>query len=280
MAALKPLRRRRHTRPEGRAHGPDHPNGQDPTSWTALLDDAAWQRLGSSLLARPARWSRLLRLTPVAAALFGGLLAGLLGALVLPVMSILAIRGYWVVADMRHRRSCLAALPDALSLVASALAAGHSLGQAITTAVRAGGPLAGELARVEARVTLGESVPDALATVAERLQSEELQWVVVAIRINARIGGDLATLLTTIASTLRERETLRRTARVLSAEGRLSAWVLGALPVGFVALLLLLRPEHLAPLIADGRGWSLVLLACGLFTVGVLWLRRAVALEI
>lgn len=251
-----------------------------PTSWTVLIDDVAWAHLGSALLPRPGNWRRILRWVPVLAAAMGWLLAGTVGAVMLPIVSIVSLRLGWKYVDARHRRECLAALPDALTLIASALAAGHSLGQAVTTAVRAGGPLAGELARVEARITLGESAPDALTLAADRLDSEELRWVVVAIRINARIGGDLATLLTTIAATLRERESLRRTARVLSAEGRLSAWVLGALPVGFVALLLVLRPEQLAPLVSDARGVMLVLLACTLFITGVLWLRRAVALEI
>ncbi len=256
------------------------PPTEGPTSWAVLIDDIAWAHLGSALLPRPGNWRRILRWVPVLAAGIGWLLAGAVGVVMLPIVGLVGLRIGWRYVDARHRRECLAALPDALTLIASALAAGHSLGQAVTTAVRAGGPLAGELARVEARITLGESAPDALTLAADRLDSEELRWVVVAIRINARIGGDLATLLTTIAATLRERETLHRTARVLSAEGRLSAWVLGALPIGFVALLLVLRPEHLAPLVSDIRGLMLVLAACTLFITGVLWLRRAVALEI
>lgn len=143
----------------------------------------------------------------------------LVGVLLTPAV----LRGAVLVSAARYRQPPLPeALPDALTLMAASLGAGHSLGQSIGSAVRAGGPLAGELGRVEAMIRLGESVPDALAATAERLRSNDLTWVVIAVDSTAgwrRPGA----VVRTIAGTLRERETLRRTARVLAAEGRLSA---------------------------------------------------------
>ena len=180
----------------------------------------------------------------------------------------------------RHLRAARAALPDAMSLMASALSAGHTLELAVAAAARARGPLQAEFARALALIRLGEPAPEALDVMASRLASEDLHWVTVAMRINSTVGGDLGRLLRTLADTMRERETLRRTARALSAEGRLSAWVLGALPPVFVGFLLLMQPRHLAPLVADYRGWTLIGAAVLLFVVGILWLRRAVRLEV
>ena len=75
------------------------------------------------------------------------------------------------------------------------------------------------------------------------MQSKDFAWVVMAIRIQREVGGNLAELLTTVAATLRERERLRRQVQVLSAEGRLSAWILGGLPLVFVVYLSLVRPD-------------------------------------
>ncbi len=248
--------------------------------WLDTLADSTWQRLGEEKLTRPTRWRAWVGLAILGSAGTGFFLLSWPGLLLGVVLTPAVLRVAVVVSATRYRRACTEALPDALTLMAASLGAGHSLGQSIGSAVRAGGPLAGELGRVEAMIRLGESVPDALAVAAERLRSKDLSWVVIAVRINNRIGGDLGQLLRTIAGTLRERETLRRTARVLAAEGRLSAWVLAALPIGFVALLLMLRPEHLQPLIADQRGWVLIGTAILLFIAGSLWLRRAIRLEV
>lgn len=248
--------------------------------WLDTVTETSWKRLGEERLNRPTRWRSWLLLAVLGSAAAGFVLMSWPGLLVGVLLTPAVLRGAVLVSAARYRRACTEALPDALTLMAASLGAGHSLGQSIGSAVRAGGPLAGELGRVEAMIRLGESVPDALAAAAERLRSKDLTWVVIAVRINSRIGGDLGQLLRTIAGTLRERETLRRTARVLAAEGRLSAWVLAALPIGFVALLLVLRPEHLQPLVADQRGWMLIGAAILLFALGSLWLRRAIRLEV
>ena len=82
---------------------------------------------------------------------------------------------------------------------------------------------------------------------AARMKSDDLAWVVMAIRIQREVGGNLAELLNTVAATLREREYLRRQVKTLSAEGRLSAWILSGLPPVFLTYLVLVQPEYVQP---------------------------------
>lgn len=265
------------------------PNGRGSTlpqqittfaDWLNAIPHPTWRKLHDDVVAPPKWWRRwVLVCVPLAASLVAGVafewwVAVAAGAAASAALFV-AARAH----TQRYRQECQAALPDALSLMAAGLVSGHTLQQSLAGALRAGGPLRAELSRVQLMIRLGETVPDALDEMASRIRSPELAWVAIAIRINSEVGGDIGSLLTTIAATIRDRDVLRRTARVLSAEGRLSAWVLGGLPPAFVALLLVLRPEHLEPLTADRRGWAVVATAVGLFIVGVVWLRRAIRLE-
>jgi tight adherence protein B len=112
------------------------------------------------------------------------------------------------------------------------------------------------------------------------MKSRDFAWVVMAIRIQREVGGNLAELLTTVSNTLRERETLRRQVKVLSAEGRLSAWILGLLPVVFALYLAVAQPRYLKPLVSEALGWFLIVIGVVLLTVGSLWMRKAVKVEV
>jgi tight adherence protein B len=153
--------------------------------------------------------------------------------------------------------------------------------QALDTVVREGQqPMTGEFNRALVEARLGVPIEDALEGVGRRMQSKDFAWVVMAIRIQREVGGNLAEILTTVAATLRERERLRRQVQVLSAEGRLSAWILGALPPVFTLYLILSRPDYLRPLVTQPLGWLLVITGATLLTVGVLWMRKAVKVEV
>jgi len=153
--------------------------------------------------------------------------------------------------------------------------------QAMDTVVREGSqPVTGECNRALVEARLGVPIEDAMDGIAERMKSKDFAWVVMAIRIQRDVGGNLAELLTTVSGTLRERERLRRQVRVLSAEGRLSAWILGLLPVVFALYLLLVQPEYLKPLVSELMGWLMLGVGITLLTVGALWMRRAVKVEV
>ena len=133
-------------------------------------------------------------------------------------------------------------------------------------------------ALVESR--LGMPVEDALEGIGRRMSSQDFSWVVMAVRIQRDVGGNLAELLTTVAGTLRERERLRRQVKVLSAEGRLSGWILGGLPVVFFLYLAIANPSYLHPLWSTPLGIAMLLLAMILLAVGAFWLTRVIKVEV
>lgn len=188
---------------------------------------------------------------------------------------------YLVFKERQRKRKFLEQLPDTLQLIAGSLSAGYSVPQALDTVVREGSePMTSEFGKAIVEARLGVPIEDALDGVAERMQSVDFSWTVMAIRIQREVGGNLAEVLTNVAATLRERERLRRQVRVLSAEGRLSAWILGCLPVVFGLYMLLARPTYLNPLWQDPIGWGLLLILVVTMTVGVFWLNKVVKVEV
>jgi tight adherence protein B len=110
--------------------------------------------------------------------------------------------------------------------------------------------------------------------------SPDFAWVVMAVRIQREVGGNLAELLLTVSATLREREYLRRQVRTLSAEGRMSAWVLGLLPPAFFGYLMLVQPSYLDPMIHSLLGWLMLGAAGVMMAVGVLIMSKMVKVEV
>ena len=229
---------------------------------------------GSALTA--AEWLLLHSGIAVVAALAGFVLGGT----ILSVVGLmLGIALPWVYLKFRHRRRLNkfnANLATSLGLMAGGLQAGLSLPQAVDTVVREGSePISGEFRRALVEQRLGIDITDALEGVGVRMESEDFKWVVMAIRIQREVGGNLAEILHTVSDTLREREYLRRQVRSLSAEGRMSAWILGGLPVGMFMYLLVGNPDYVRPMYTTGLGFAMLgfggfLLALGSFTMAKL----------
>lgn len=174
-----------------------------------------------------------------------------------------------------------AQLAETLTLMAGGLSAGLSLPQAIDTVVREGQePMAGELRRALVEQRLGIEVEEALDGVADRMESEDFSWVVMAIRIQREVGGNLAELMNTVANTLREREYLRRQVKVLSAEGRISAWVLGGLPIAMLFYMLLVRPDAIRPLYTEPMGILMAFVAVVMMGLGFFVMNKMVKVEV
>jgi len=192
--------------------------------------------------------------------------------------------GPWVYLSIRQTRrenAFLGQLPDTLQLLSGSLQAGYSLPQAMDSVLReAGPPISTEFNRALIETRLGMPAEDALDGIAARTHSRDFAWVVMAIRIQREVGGNLAELLSTVAETLRERERLHRQIRSLSAEGRLSAWILGLLPVFFTGYLVLARPDYLRPLYATPPGRLMALVAIVLLGVGTFWMSRVVKVTV
>jgi tight adherence protein B len=172
-------------------------------------------------------------------------------------------------------------LPDTLQLVAGSLRSGFSLNQALAGVVREGTePTASEFARALAEVRLGSDLEDAIDGAADRMRCEDLRWVVMAVRISREVGGNLAEVLNNTVSTMRERAQLRGQVRALSAEGRVSAKVLIALPFLLVAFLLAFRPGYLDPLFNTAAGIAMLTAGSTLLLLGWFWLSRLVKIEV
>ncbi len=210
----------------------------------------------------------------------GNVLVGFVGALIGAIAAILvAFVVISAMASVRSRRF-QEQLPDTLQLIAGALRAGFGINQAIDGVVaEAPEPTAAEFNRVRLEVQLGRDLEDALSTMADRVRSEDLRMAAEAIEIHRQVGGDLAELLERVAATIRERENIRRQIQVLSAEGRLSAVVLVALPLFIAATVRTVAPDYLSELTSTGAGQVMILVGVVLLVIGILWIRRIVRLE-
>ena len=181
----------------------------------------------------------------------------------------------------RRRATFSDQLPDVLQLIASSLQAGFSLPQALDAVVRENNqPAAGEFGRALAEARLGAKVDDGLEAVAHRMNSDDLGWAVMAIRIQQGVGGNLAEVLLTIVTTIRERAFLRRQVKSLSAEGRLSAYVLIAMPIAVAVFLFFESRSYMRPLYTTRLGWILLTVAVGFLGLGSVVMRRMIKIEV
>jgi tight adherence protein B len=204
-----------------------------------------------------------------------GPLAFLLGLAAVPLAAWALVR---ILAD-RRRTAFGDALPDNLQLLTATLRSGYGLLQGLDTLAReAPDPAGAEFRRVLLEVRVGRDPGDALRALAERMQSEDFEWVVGAVEINREVGGDLAAILDNVGDTIRERQRLHRQMRALTAEGRISGYVLTALPPLLALVLALTSPDYIGRL---GSGPGLVMVGFGvvMLAVGWLWMRRLCRIE-
>ncbi len=249
---------------------------------SADLEQRVGERLtgaGSSLV--PAEWMLLHGGIAIGAGTVGLLMGGLGRALVFFVLGAIMP---WLVLRFRHnrrRKAFNAQLADTLQLIAGGLSAGLSMPQAIETVVQeAAQPMAGELQKAMIEQRLGIDITDALDAMALRMGSQDAGWVVMAMRIQREVGGNLAELLMTVAATLRERDDIRRKVSVLASEGKMSAWVLGGLPVAMFFYMYMTKRDVLRPMYTEPLGF--VMLGAGFMMLGIggFWMSRMIKIEV
>lgn len=181
----------------------------------------------------------------------------------------------------REKRKFEKQLPDTLTLISTSLRAGYSLLQAVeAVAQEAPNPTAREFGRAIAEARLGRQVTDALNGVTERTQSQDFEWAVMAVDIQREVGGNLAEVLQTVADTMLARNRLRGEIKALTAEGRISAIVLGVLPFGVGGFLWSSNPDYMRPLFQDTTGRIALGAVTLLMGAGFLWLRKIVNIEV
>lgn len=172
-------------------------------------------------------------------------------------------------------------LPDVLTLVASSLSTGFSLPQALDAVAKdAAEPAAKEFARALAETRIGADISDSLDHLSARMDSANMRWTTMAIRIQREVGGNLADTMRTTAKTLREREELQRHVRGLSAEGRLSAYILVGLPIGIFLYEVKVNREYIELLWTRGIGLAMLAAGVVLIGMGIAWMRKVVDVKV
>ena len=180
----------------------------------------------------------------------------------------------------RRKKKFVRVLPDMLQLMSGTLRAGYSIGQAIeAVSQEVSEPMGKELRRVVTEARLGRPMEEALEAVGERMDSEDFAWAVMAIRIQREVGGNLAELLMTVADTMTQRERLRRDVSSLTAEGRISALVLGCLPPGLGLVMMAMNPAYISRLF-QGEGLFMLGGAAVAMLIGFVWMKKCITIEI
>ena len=244
------------TRPSGHRLGARLARGGIPVGPDLFVALVAAASTAAALLAY-----LVLRL-PIAAPVAAGLVV--LGALAL-------VRS----ADARHLARVEEQLPGIAQQIAAALAAGLSLRQALTRAARdAPEPARAEFARAVAELELGTRLEAALEGLAERVPAHDLRIMVTAILVQRRTGGNLARALAALSGRLEERAQLARELRGATAQARMTAWLVAALPLGGAMMTEIAAPGTLGQTLGQGIGPMLLTVSAGLYALGVLGIRR------
>jgi tight adherence protein B len=217
----------------------------------------------------------------VAAFMLVALLAGPLVGVGVAVFVAMAPAAYVSNRQRSRSKAFEHQLPDTLTLLASSLRAGFSFMQGLeTVAQEIGAPMRRELQRVFTEVRLGREVEDALGDAAERMDSRDLAWTVMAIKIQREVGGNLATLLDTVADTMQKRERIRREVMALTAEGRLSAIILGLVPPVAGFGLAVVAPDYMGKLFDETMGVVALVVGGVLAVLGAFWLNKIIQVEV
>jgi Flp pilus assembly protein TadB/Mg-chelatase subunit ChlD len=218
------------------------------------------------------------------------IIIGILGFLILNSMlgAVVGIAIAWLASmswirsrRARRQRSFGDTLPDFLMLLASGLRAGLSFNHALESAAGEDkGEVGRQIRRALREVQIGAQLDDALMDCAERMDNEDLRWTVTALSIQREVGGNLSTILETASATIKSRDELRREVRTLSAEGRLSGYILIGLPLGVLAFLIVIRRDYVELLWTTSLGLLMLGVMGVLMVVGWFWMRAIVRIKV
>jgi len=172
-------------------------------------------------------------------------------------------------------------LPDTITLLSNSLRAGSSFLQSIELVSREGGPpMSEEMGRVVREVNLGLGMEEALHNLVRRIKSDDLDLMVTAIGIQQQVGGNLAEILDTIAFTIRERVRIKGEINTLTAQGRVSGYLVAFLPIGLGVALNAINPAFMAPLFTETIGRILIGVGAVMMTIGFLAIRKITDIKV
>ena len=209
--------------------------------------------------------------------LLGGLLGAVLFGFVVASMLIFVVR----FMARRRMRKFEQQLPDTLQLLAGTLRAGYSLPQGFEAVSKeSADPMGYELTRVMTEARLGRELEEALAAAAERLSSPDFAWAVMAISIQREVGGNLNELLMTVSDTMVQRERLKGEIATLTAEGKMSAILLGGLPPGLGLVMWVMNPEYINQLFVEFLGNVFLGLGIVSSIIGLVWMKKVITIDV
>ena len=225
---------------------------------------------------RPAEFVAMVVLVATVAGSVGLLLGGPLMAVVVAVVLCVAVTFYVQRAKSKRQAAFADQLPEVLQLVTTALRSGYGLTQALeSVAEDAEEPARSEFAHVLVEARMGRDLTESMHALAGRMGSKDLEWLAGAIDINRETGGNLSEVLDSVSATIRERGRIARQVRTLTAEGRLSARILVALPLLMLGWQWRANPDGFE-LLTYGIGLASLIVAGILLVIGVVWVNRIV----
>ncbi|MFH5878345.1 type II secretion system F family protein [Arthrobacter sp. NA-172] len=205
-----------------------------------------------------------------------GIAFGIMFCLATPIGAIIVLK----FLTGRRRAKFDAQLGDTLQMLAGGLRAGHSLLRSVDAVSKeTEAPTSEELARIVNETRLGRDLRDSMQDTAQRLDSDDFDWTGQAVEIHREVGGDLAEVLDHVGETIRERSQIKGQVKSLSAEGRLSAYILIGLPIGVFLWLSVANPSYLGPLYTTGLGWIMLIVGTLLLITGSFWLSRVIKIK-
>ena len=208
-------------------------------------------------------------------------MGGIVGLIIMGALGVLVPPAVVNFMANRRTKAFLSQLPDMLQLLSSTLKAGYSFMQGVeAVSHEVEEPMGGELRRIVTEAQLGRPLEDAMDASAERMDSPDFAWCVMAVKIQREVGGNLSELLMTVAETMTARERLRRDVASLTAEGKMSAIVLAALPILLGFAMWALNPEYINTLFTESLGKILLGASITAALIGFAWMKKIIAIEI
>ncbi|GAB2710594.1 type II secretion system F family protein [Arthrobacter bambusae] len=231
----------------------------------------------AGLKKQPADYVLIAGIIVALAGAIGFLLGGLVFTVLMCLIAVIGLVAFLGALTARRSAKFDEQVPDALQMLSGGMRAGHSLLRAVdATAQESEAPMTEEMSRIVNETRIGRDLGESLSDVAMRTRSEDFSWIAQAIEIHREVGGDLAEVLDHVGETIRDRNQIRRQVRALSAEGRMSALVLLALPVVMFIALLFINPSYAHTFTSTVPGYLMLAAAAVMLSVGAWWLSRLI----
>ncbi|MBT2567420.1 type II secretion system F family protein [Arthrobacter sp. ISL-85] len=228
----------------------------------------------------PAEFSAFVAAMAIAVGLLSSLLSNLAFGILLALATPFVARLVLTVRRDRRRSKFDAQLIGTIQMLIGGLRVGHSVMRTIEAAANESeAPTSEELSRIVNETRIGKDAREAIDDSASRMDSEDFRWIGQAIQINREVGGDLAEVLEQVAGTIRERSEIKGQVRALSGEGKMSAYILMALPVGVAFFVGMINPGYLDVLVQKPIGWFMLGLSALMFIIGGFWMSRIVKIK-